>query len=1308
MRLKLLLFTLLLSGSLFAQDTIRSLVITEARLNAAPDNYIEITNMGTEAVNLSQFELGTIRPWNDPWTPDDTRYIMLPDYELQPGESYTVATAYDFGPRQYANKVPGFEGQQSRPQKEQIYEIANMLIHMPEPKGDETDSVTVDETGRDVSWMFESWAGRECMYIEQHLSDVDSVIIDQVAGVFDDNGRNRTSGMYDVAGVTGATGNSVLVRKFSVKEGNIDFANARGVGADDSEWIPVTWPEGASRWRDLWWTFGNHGAYTLDENTLVSDLADVDFANKTITVPWGTRRGDGVMRLMEEKPGIAWMYNLNPNFEDSLSIAAHTGDVLTVVVCGEQGYRADFDIVVAEPTADVNVVVPVTALNYPVATAEQWWRDDNQEGLLSWPRVTEHEDGVDTITGTWYGLPYATRIDTLLDRLEKPTNASWEIVPVDGVAMPDVRNGDVLKVTAQNGAVKEYFIQVQPLNPNHNADLLSITWPDIPEHYKGLFGWVGDTIPGFNATTYNYRVTVPIDVDGIPALVAKTDNLNATVEVNRATSLSGTVEERTISFIVTAEDDSVMNTYNVELIKEINPINIQPYNGDPFLSELVFWDQWSNSFGEIANPGNQPIDLSNYMIAMQWIYDPADMIGARATADDWLDRYDKYVPGYKWVGQEQWAVTPSILEQDLNVNAFLLPGDVFTFGYVATDGFIAPSWMPDYVWPVPAQLDIQFNNYTGNGVYENPWNEEVSGNGSPIRKWMNSQWYMFKILNDSIKLGLKPATDPNDFELLEVFGMGEDATWVVGGKTANMITNWIRKPHIYQGNPVIQGSFGTTPEDSEWTYTDQPYWQARNVGWPLEILNVGNDIGQHFMDAPTHYKSTVTSKVYKVSEGYSMNEQIRGLTTGTTVNQFLSGITKANEMQTLKVMGANGEITGDAVIMANDALEVMSADSTNTTKYVLDVTDEGLSSDAVLRSARYTITIDVEPKSATDGHEGMGSVTGFEYGTSLKTVLANIDVPMGASMTVIDGEGAYVPLTTLNFDTAYVNVTVNEDIYLDVVAENGVTTILYQLVPAGTESDAFLLSDIYNVKQKEQLVEYVPRGTNVATLLSNVVAASGGSVKIVNKWGQERVDGGVADDDKIIVTSANGMYTKAYFISKLANDATPETKYLAYILSDVYMVNQEMNKVEGVAGDEPVGDFLTKITAAAGATAMVVDMEGNEKASGDIDKEDMVKVVSADGKIVVYYTFGTLTSNEAVNSEGIELYPNPTNGDINISGVKEGYRIQIYNSVGSVIRDINVQNSIERISIKDQPAGMYMVVIRDGNSLIGRYKSIKQ
>jgi hypothetical protein len=1316
MRLKLLLFTILLSGTILAQEAYRGLVISEARLTGQMENYVEITNMGDKAVNLKDFKLGTIRPWNqaindvflDPWVHDNNRYIMLPDFVLQPGKSYVVASARDFQYEQYNKRTPGFEGGELPIQQKQMYELADLLIHQPEPKGDATDSITRNSGGIDISWMFENWNGRECMYIEQHLSDVDSVVIDQVNGVFDNAGQNRTSGRYDIAGVTGASGTAVLVRKFKVKQGNPDFANARGVGADDSEWIPLQWPTGWGNWRDLWWTVGNHGAYTLDENTLESDIVDVDFANKTITVPWGTRRGDGVMHTMKKKPGIAWIYDLNPNYEDSLTYAARTGDKLTVIVCGDEGYRATFDIIVSPPAADANIVVPVTVLNYP-STATQWWRQQIQEGLPGqggWPRVTQNASGVDSIWARWDGIPYATSVDSLLNRLEKAPNAKWEIVPVDGTARPNLKNGDKLKVTAQNGAVKEYFIQVQKLQPSHNANLLAITWPDIPAEYRGLYGWIGDTIPGFNSTTYNYRVTVPMDVTGIPALVAKTQNLNATVKVTRASSLNGTTEQRTISFEVTAEDDSVKNIYNVELIKEKDPANIQPYYAEPFLSEYVFWDQWSNTFAEICNPGNQPLDLSNYMIAStDWAYNPADLIRAYSGPDDWAARYVKYVPGYKWVREAQWPATPCVLEQDLNVNAIVMPGDVFCLGDIYTTGFSGST-----TWPVLKQLDIQFHNH--NDVVKNPWNEVVNDwEGSPIRKWSNGQVNLYRILNDSIKLGLKPANDPNDFELIEVWGMGENRDWVVGGKTAAMITTWMRKPQIYKGNPIPTGSFGTNPDDSEWIRQDQPYWQARNAGWPAEILNITNDIGQHFMNEPTQYKSTVSSTVFQVSEGYTMNEKIIGMKTGTTVDDFLAGITKANDLQTLTVKRGDAVLALADALLANDNLVVLSADSVNTTNYVLSVTDEGLSSNAVLisTSPRYTVTIEQQPKSASATEEaGVGNVKGFDYGTALRTVLANLQVPAGATLTVINGQGAYVPLRTLNFDTTYVNVTVNDNIYLSVVAENGVTEIVYRLIPNVADEDAFVQSDLYTVVQRDLIIQNVPRGTRVGAFVTNVVPSAGATMKLVNKMGQERLDGDVADDDKVVVTSKNGAVTKTYYIAKLPTAATPNVTYLAYILSNVYAVDQVAYKVAGVDGVETVSNFLTRVTPAPGASVAVVDKDGVVKINGDINSTDKVKVTSADGKMNVFYTFGPLVSAKVVEAKDIQLYPNPTNGEINVSGLKAGYRIQVYNSVGVAIRDINVQNSIERISLRNQPAGMYMIVVSDNSNMLGRYKAMKQ
>jgi hypothetical protein len=397
------------------------------------------------------------------------------------------------------------------------------------------------------------------------------------------------------------------------------------------------------------------------------------------------------------------------------------------------------------------------------------------------------------------------------------------------------------------------------------------------------------------------------------------------------------------------------------------------------------------------------------------------------------------------------------------------------------------------------------------------------------------------------------------------------------------------------------------------------------------------------------------------------------------------------------------------VVELNDTLVVMSADSMNVTKYLLNVTNEGLSSNAVITSTRYKVTVEQQPKSASaaNAEAGIGNVKGFDYGTALRTILANIKLPVGATMAVVDGQGAYVPLKTLNFDTAYVNVTVNSNIYLNVVAENGVTEINYQLIPSSSENDAFLLSDVYNVVQKEALVQYVPRGTNVSTLMSNITPSGKATVKLVNKMGQERLDGGVADDDKLVVTSANGNVTKTYYIAKLASEATPEA-YLAYILSSVYAVDQVVYTVAGVNGSETVSTFMTKVTPASGASIAVVDKEGVVKINGDINGGDKVRVTSADGKLVVYYTFGPLTSAKGFESNDIQLYPNPTDGEINVSGLKAGQRIQVYNSVGAVIRDINVLNNIERVSLSNQAAGMYMIVVSDNSKLLGRYKAMKQ
>jgi hypothetical protein len=1201
----LVLFLAMVSGMLNAQEPYRSLIISEIRNHVDWNTHVEFTNMGDSSVNLSDFKIGRrIRVTdvhdNQAWgvgTDNRDVRVFLPDVTLNPGESYVVATAYDFGPRKYEEGDRQY-GRERQIQIDMQY-AADWLLHKPETGGDETDSVTMDYSYilpgiHDViGWRTHSGS----LFLEHHFAPDDSAVVDQVLGVHDGGGGANSNQGYDVAGVFKATTNTLIVRKASITTGNVEFV--RGISTEDSEWLVYTYAQGYDAWRTLWWTVGNHGSYVLDENTLKSDVINVDFANKKLTVPWGTRRLDGIMSMMEKTPGLVWEYKLSPNVADSLYRSARTGDKLKIFVTGDVMQVDTFDIIVSEPTADANIVVPIAHADLFSISESGPVTLGAQGGNLDWPRVSNKASGVDTITGVWFGIPNALRGDTLLSYLEKPANASWEFVMVDGVERPDLKNGDILKVTAQNGSVKEYFIQVQPFTPtSSNFYLGSITWPDIPEYLKGFFGWTGDTIPGFNSTSYNYNVEIPFDVDGIPALVATMDNTNSKVEVIRATTLSGTRQDRTVSFIVTATGGEQL-TYQVEFKKQKVPSKVQPNYADPFISEYIHRDQTLNNWMEVVNPGNQILDMSKYMFVSNGPANPGEAIEFDETL--WMRRYSKYVPGYKWPDSTTWVTKGLILEPDVNVNPLVLPGDVFVMGLVWADGKYTGNWSP---WGALGEVDVFFNNSSVTIKYnpdvENPWGENAlwdGVNGSSWDRWRGSplsnisngslnHMYVFEILNDSVNRGLKMANDPNDFRLVDAWGMVDGSIWNIAGITMAKKYNTIkRKPEFFKGNPVIQASFGTNAEDSEWLHDNEVTLAAKG----LNIRNVADNIGQHFMNEPVYYKSTVTSKVYKVSGGYIL-EAIRGVTTGTTVDAFERNVYKADEGQSFKVLStANGaELEETDLLSLNDTLIVLSADGMNTTKYVLEVSEDGLSHNAVLTSSVYDITITADPVTTIFS----GEIAGIDYGTSLTAVLENITVPDAASLTIVNAEDGYVPLKMLNFDTVYVVQNVSSDIYFEVFAEDGVKSIVYQLVPNSTDEDAFLISTVYGVSEENSIVNFVPRGTYVSTFFTNVTLTAGASAKILDNMGNERTQGSIGEDDKVVVTSSNGLVSKVYYVSMQGSEFIG-TIYLAYALSDIYLVDQVDYVISGLSGSTLLSEFLANTTQYLGATLAVVDANGN-------------------------------------------------------------------------------------------------------------------
>jgi hypothetical protein len=1242
MKTKLFFYLILLSFGnwLQAQDTIRSLIISEARFDEAYNAYVELTNMGDSALHLRNFEFGVVHPWNSRIDRTDLNkwfnvgansWFMLPDTTLGPGKSIVIT-------------------------------------------GDGMSAYS------DIG---EVWQGRECWYVRYHAAFwsndpipvhiKDSIVTDQVGGVFIDPDGKQAWGGKDVAGISGATGNSILVRKFSVKLGNIDFENGRGANASESEWIviPVQFQGRVDANRDLFWTVGNHVNANLDPETLISATFSINWIDSTLIVPWGVRRYDAVMHMFVRKPGIAWQYDYSAIYEDSTYMSVRTGDVLTVYACGDIVEVIPFRLIVSDPTADANIVIPKRKADPRLSFLDQ-------RALYE---VTENTTGMDTIRGSLlYGNSYATSIDTLFKYLENAPNAEWEILYVDENPRISVKNGDILKVTSENGLVKQYFIQVSGFIEETNAELSSITWPDIPESYRGSNGWAGDTIPGFISSKHNYKVVVPYGVSGIPAFVATTSDINAKLMVNRAKNLTGTVADRTITFTTTAPDGDKVLTYTIELVKGKDPSDVQPWMGEPFISQYCFRQDYSNDFLEIVNPGTEPLDLSHYMLTFSGAYDPADAITGNADASSaaWTNRYVKYIPGMRWQDSIAWKLDPAIAVPDISgIQPVVLSGDVF----VIADKRTVAGTAADHLIP---QIDLDFAH--------NPWNETIDQGNAMDQQWaLINKTILFKILNDSVYKGIKPATDPKDFRVIDMVGYCDNSStqWVIGGTIADPASDWTRKAYIYKGNPLISagiypgGSFGTDDSNSEWTMLNEslltlpPY----NHNWPDTRIHLADGIGSHFMDEVTVYKSTVSSLVYEITPGYKM-ESLWGVLQGTSVANFKNNIHKEDTAQRLILLShIDGSILNDTLkIVSNDTLLVISADSLNRTRYVLTLTPGGLSKNDTLTSSIFTLVI----------NDSVGTVSGFPYGTFLKDVIAGVDIPPNCTFNIINGNNGYQPLKVLNWDTLYVNVQVSDHIYLEVIAENAVNKIVYQLKPDSSPNDAFVTSDYYTVYQKASVIDRILDNTTVYGLFKYLTPAPGATMKVVDQYGYERVQGFLALEDKLVVTSQDETTSKIYSFN-----CDCSVKYLAYVLSDVYTIDQINFNIYGdfMSGGGPqVSDFLANLILAPGASVKVTNANGIEK-TDIVAFGDKVVVTSADGFYQVVYSIDIYINANTLEISAINIYPNPTSGNFSVLGIPAGSKILIRSVLGQNILETFVDHENLPLSLEGQPAGMYIILI---------------
>jgi hypothetical protein len=1329
----LILFSLLaFSAGIRAQDTrwdtIPDLIISEIRLATYEYTYIELTNVDDVAINLKDFKIATSYYYSGAVNQGPTGYAYLPDKVLQPGESFLVASVHDFGDLNYSENLylGSPNGWMMRTMPE-VLEYVDLPVFSQETSSlDPRDSVSAESLRGTTQKPFLNL--HDCgknVILEYHKGN-DSVFVDLFfatatgdASTFTYMDGLNNEALAAVAGIPrvvgafymGASGQwpgapeYTVVRKTSVQHGSVSWDDQRGTDADNSEWIVIpaahNYRLSLWEWSKYFTTLGRHGNGSISETTVTSDVVTIDWVNHKMSVPWGIRRFN-LMDYITVGDNISWEFIQSTNPADATHIGVRTGDKLVMYATGETRQEVDFDIEVVDAIDQTKaLILPLLA---PVGTSQT---------LTRIYEVTYDIPGMDTI----YGMDFGLRVDSLYKYLEKAEGATWKLICVDGLPdRADLKRGDLLRVT--NGAVtKDYYLAVSAIPVvNNNPYLQFIKWPDVPSVLRTNNVWKNnDIIPNFFNVVKDYIIKLPSGTKDVPALTVIPQNVNASVTIESASTLNGLPEDRTTRITVVSEDGLNTVVYTVRFDVETSASNIQPVVAEPIFTRFVPALGINDNMMAIGNPGTTNIDLSNYVVSNALGGTAPDQVLPRALSAYGF-RYFAYVPGYDYGTEAEWNANPGIIHPDYQVNPIIPPGRCFVM-VDRVDGFW---WYLYSLGGTVNRSDMMLNPYIDVAFVN--INQKTPIDQDPEKYYKQGctfiragwDWYgavsqtrdlqfqsLYKIVGDSVKEGLKAVgSDLTDYQLIDMMGTYDNTNWepITGLGPGRPVPNEVwapgwgflpwsieRKPNISKGNPLPGGSWGTA-ETSEWTMLNYLDFNPNQsvIGFWQAAWQIGLGIDYHLFDPVTDNSSTVLSHAYKVSGGYTSPQTITGVITGTTVADFMVKIIKRNPDQTLEVLHKGST---DAVVSA-DTLKVTSKDATNVTNYILTVSDVGLSDDAVLVAKTGSgLTVEV---SGDDG-----TVSGIKFGTTLESLLASLVKPANSTLRVINASGNLVPMKYSTAEGSNMTVKTSENISLEVTSENSENTITYELAIAEfTDNAAYLTSNIYNVDQEVQLVSLIPSGVRVPVLLSNLQVNKGATVIVVDKVGSERTAGNVAIDDNILVTSPDGTVTKIYWLSFMGQ----RQGALAYVTSDVLVVDQEQLTISGIPKNTSLNIFLGLVRPAPFATLNVFNAEGTLVTSGNIGEGFTLQVTSGDNTKTVAYNLSVLVNIPNTEIELVRIYPNPATDQITIEGLRENCTITITSILGNKVKVLdskNIHNAT--ISVEDLPAGIYLITITAEN-----------
>ncbi|KKK86136.1 hypothetical protein LCGC14_2766270, partial [marine sediment metagenome] len=359
---------------------------------------------------------------------------------------------------------------------------------------------------------------------------------------------------------------------------------------------------------------------------------------------------------------------------------------------------------------------------------------------------------------------------------------------------------------------------------------------------------------------------------------------------------------------------------------------------------------------------------------------------------------------------------------------------------------------------------------------------------------------------------------------------------------------------------------------------------------------------------------------------------------------------------------------------------VVSADQVNTTKYVLEVAAGGLDNNAVLTAK--------DGSGLTIAHVGeTGTIEGVTTGTTISDVLDMVNKPASAILNVIDADSNLVPLQILNPDTLKVATRVTGGIYFESIAQDQKTIITYELVLDISASDAWVSSNIFDIAQDNLVISLVPEGVSVQIFLANLIPSGNATIEVLTRDEKNRDSGYVVKDDILRVTSEDASVSVDY---RIRFQGTPAST-AAYVTSEVYTVNEVLLEISEVPQATQVDAFLANLKPVVGSVMKLVDASGNPKTEGSVVSGDQVVVTAEDGETKSSYSLDVMVSVRDLVIDRINVYPNPANDVLYLSGVPAGSTIHMTSITGRKVGAYKSDTELFELSIEDLAKGYYLL-----------------